>query len=307
MTMQEGLTKKRKYDRVPLFDFIRVIAVLMIIFVHIFQRYQLEYGYPFGINNFYWVSIGGLGVTLLVILSGAVLQYNYGDKKINYWQFVFRRIKRIYPVYWLSIFFTLVLFGFALAIDKTFWQLILDISGFLAFSGSEWINFILPTGWFIGLIVSLYFFYPLLKDLFEKYNITMILIILFIVEVISRYYIGKYFDGSAGSRPLDWFPLCRAFEFGLGIYVVSNKKLMSFISSIKTNIDKPVAYLSELSFAAYLIHYPIARLAEIASQNIMAYTVKLLVVTMVFSYAIYNLDKLIQKKINFRKDSLHYL
>jgi peptidoglycan/LPS O-acetylase OafA/YrhL len=178
------------------------------------------------------VSIGGAAVTMLIILSGAALHFTYRNRNMSYKDFILKRLKRIYPVYWLSIFFTLILLGFALA-QKPIINFLLDVSGFLAFTGATWDKYILPMGWFIGLIVSLYFFYPLLRKLFIKYRPVLVLAVLFIVEIVARIVTGKYIPRY---RPLDWMPFCRLFEFGFGIYLVENAKILAVIR--KATISK---------------------------------------------------------------------
>lgn len=266
--------------------------MFIVILAHLFQKYQLAYGELFGLENFYWVSIGGVGVTLLIILSGAALHYNYRNKGTSYHDFIFKRLTRIYPTYWLAIFFTLILLGFSLA-QKSITNLLLDISGFLVFTGTTWDNYILPMGWFIGLIVTLYFFYPLLKKLFVKFNPIVILTILLFIEIVARIITGRYVPGY---RPLDWMPFCRLFEFGLGIYLVENTKTLAAVRRVTiSRISGLTAWLDKISFPAYLIHYPILELSAISSDNIYVFSVKLFVITLVFSYAIYSVDKIIQR------------
>jgi len=88
-------------QRFFLLDVIRTIAISLVLVAHIAQRIGSPLGKFGGINNFYYVSLGGLAITVFLILSGICLELNYGNK-FNYLKFMVRRILRIYPVYYLE-------------------------------------------------------------------------------------------------------------------------------------------------------------------------------------------------------------
>ena len=84
-------------------DFIRCVAIALLLLAHIGQQIGNRVGAHFGIPHFYYVSLGGLAVTIFLILSGAVLELQYGSKDIRYIQFIAKRCLRIYPIYYLSL------------------------------------------------------------------------------------------------------------------------------------------------------------------------------------------------------------
>jgi len=65
-------------ERFSLLDLARVIAIVLVLIAHIGQAVGNPIGEFFGVENFYWVSVGGVGVTLFLILSGLALELNYG-------------------------------------------------------------------------------------------------------------------------------------------------------------------------------------------------------------------------------------
>jgi peptidoglycan/LPS O-acetylase OafA/YrhL len=283
-----------KTRRLIILDVIRVTAFFLVFFTHVAQRYQLRYGQPFGILNFYWVTLGGVGVTLFILLSGTVLGLKYKNNKLRLVEFLQNRVLRIYIPYILSILFVILFVGKSVLFNSSFGKNILDFSGFLVFTGTSWANYILPTGWFVGLILSLYLLFPLINELFERYPINYVLLILLAVEVASRLLIGRY---GSGYRPLDWFPLCRVFEFGLGIWLAKNDYLVDKLSKITLPFgEKLIIFLSSISYSAYLIHYYYLHSLPVIDNKYL-FAIRVLVLTAVTASAINFLDNKIKGKI----------
>jgi hypothetical protein len=104
------------------------------------------------------------------------------------------------------------------------------------------------TYWFIGVIVSLYLLYPLLLYPMKKHpNIS--LISFFFISLASRwimYYVFPMFGGG-----WDWFPSCRLFNFGLGIYLIQKGLFPKAIS------NRTITFVSAMSYYVYLLTYPL--------------------------------------------------
>jgi uncharacterized membrane protein len=62
---------------------------------------------------------------------------------------------------------------------------------------------------------ALYCLYPLLAWAMRRHAVGTLCVLL-AVSVSSRLVVESFFTG----YPLEWFPLCRVFEFGLGLYWV---------------------------------------------------------------------------------------
>ncbi len=98
--------------RLLIFDLLRIIATELVVTAHIAQKLNIPIlNGTYGIPNFYFVSLGGMGVTILLVVSGAVLRLNHTNVT-NYKDFIIKRLYRIYPAYWCSL--VLILMGYAI-------------------------------------------------------------------------------------------------------------------------------------------------------------------------------------------------
>ncbi len=69
-------------------------------------------------------------------------------------------------------------------------------------------------------------------------------------------------------NPVDWFPLSRIFEFGLGVFLYHALKFEKMIGLNKMFIKIPfLTTLSALSFPLFLIHDPLRRFIVFGSME----------------------------------------
>ncbi|MCU4675547.1 acyltransferase [Catenovulum sp. 2E275] len=93
---------------------IRGVAAVAVMLLHIHQSYQ-----NYNLAIFSWFENAGLGVDLFFVLSGFILAYVYSDTKLvwlnctRYKSFIVKRIARIYPLHFITLFATLLLVLFA--------------------------------------------------------------------------------------------------------------------------------------------------------------------------------------------------
>ena len=242
-------------SRIVVLDIIRCLAIALLLTGHTNQFLGSPLGGSFGIRNFYWVSLGGIAVTLFFILSGLTLELKYGSKLIRYKDFIIRRVERIYPVYYLCL-----VLGIAVALSQQHaiafhWSdPLLAVSGFYAFAG-KWGGPFVRTSWFLGPILVMYSVYPALSGAMAKYGKLRVLALLLLISIVFRLLLGNDIL-SLPRRPLDWFPLCRVFEFGLGVYigkavVHSNRFRFRFRYPV---LNGCLAALGTLSFPLFLVH-----------------------------------------------------
>ena len=246
--------------RLALLDLFRVIAIIFVLTVHVGQAAEYPIARFFGIENFYWVTIGDIGVTIFIILSGLSIELSYGKKAFNYINFMIGRILRIYPILWFSIFLGIIVFLFRSQIGEQLsplseqigW-LLFHMSGFSGYGGFVSDPFLVPA-WFIGLIMTMYIVYPLLAKSVRKRPHTT-LIAMLIISVVSRIILGQY--EFLPNRSLDWFPTCRVFEFTLGIYLAIVVK-QSFWSCLNCSrrLNSILKFMGDISFPLYLVHGP---------------------------------------------------
>jgi peptidoglycan/LPS O-acetylase OafA/YrhL len=296
-------------------DLIRCVAIVLLLLAHIGQTINSPLGSFFGIPHFYYVSLGGLAVTIYLILSGASLELNYGGRNIKYFQFILKRCIRIYPVYYLSLLFGIVIyfirFYYASGDFSTGFlklgirDIVLSITGGYALAG-EWGGPFVATSWFIVLIMTMYFLFPFLSREIGKHKIVSI-VVLFLISFLSRFILGKY--EILPNRPLDWFPLCRIFEFSLGILlaiVLQGRSLNNRESP--RHVFSFVQFISKISFPLFLVHYPllfiIPFLTSRGAYQLLAICL-FVIISLTASWIILAIDDRLQehfqKQFNFKK------
>lgn len=289
-----------KKQRIYFLDFLRAAAILLVLVIHILREIATFY-HPvwlvnltqyFGIKDFFWITLAGAGVLLFIVLSGMVLEYNHGEEKYNYFEFVFKRLKRIYFTYWLVLALAIFLIGSTSG-------LFLNATGFMIFSGKAWSTFIIPTAWFLGLILCLYLFYPLLSKYLKKFPY-ITLLVLFVVSFISRVWMG---ETSLIHRGIDSFPLSRIFEFGLGIFLIQRPAIVKFLASLnKFSSSKGLVFISDISFPVFLTHSVLIKLDIINSRDILGTTLEFIILTLGISTIIFYTEKKLAK-LSFYKSN----
>lgn len=171
-----------KRERVFYLDLVRALATALIVLTHFNNPYFSGGGYlltntPFGIY------VGGLGVSLFLIISGAALTLTYGGKgKLNIKRFYLKRFQNIYPMFWTAWvlatgFFFVVRHGFppnAAPTRSLIWTL-LGFDGYMA-------NFHIRTAyllgeWFLGFILLFYLIFPLLLWGVERHPVPTVAIV----------------------------------------------------------------------------------------------------------------------------------
>jgi peptidoglycan/LPS O-acetylase OafA/YrhL len=194
---------------------------------------------------------GGIGVILFLIASGAALtnsQYNFNGAK-NILIFYYKRLVRVYPAMWLTILFIYLLFP-SLFKNIEYMKLIQQITGFYYYFNKD-IPVINSSLWFIGLIVILYFLYPLLYRIIRKYRCYGFIAI-FTISMASRIYLYKN-PGFLGYNSLFYFgAIPNLWAFCLGIFIVVINLYPKFES--KNSVIKGLA---NLSFYVYLLQFAI--------------------------------------------------
>jgi peptidoglycan/LPS O-acetylase OafA/YrhL len=245
-------------------DAARCIAIVLLLLAHIGQTLRHPVGGFFGIPDFYCVSLGGLAVTLFLLISGTVLERQYGQKHIKYIQFIVKRCLRIYPVYYMSLPIGIVIFFLRSYYDTGHWlesfsklgigDIVLTVSGGYAFAG-QWGGPFVATSWFIALIMTMYLLFPFLSRAIKKRPASSFCLLL-LISFLSRFILGRY--DILPQRPLDWFPLCRIFEFSLGIYLaILLPKRWFNDPGPSLRSGSWISLISEISFPLFLAHYPL--------------------------------------------------
>lgn len=240
-------------ERLLFIDLLKVIGIVLVIWEHVIVTYHWNGLISFVIPKVIFLDQGIIGVAIFIFASGASLAYSTKVNNISdVNKFYTKRLLRIYPAYWAAVVLCIALSGTTLQFK--FKEYIELITGFQAYMG----DFNGPVNysfWFIGLILCLYFLYPILDYLFKR-KPHLTIISLFFISLFSRIIFNEY-NNFGLDRPAEWFPLCRIFEFGLGIYLI---KIDLYAHVVNRSVL--IQWLSNLSFYMYLIHVPLIKYLE---------------------------------------------
>jgi len=265
-------------------DMLRIIAIVLIVVQHVIttsslSQQLLPFYFSINIFNIFHVNYGNIGVWAFIFVSGCSLALNYPslDTAAKVKNFLAKRMLRIYPTYWAAILFNIAMLS-AIIPSLSLVDVVRLVSGFQAFFAQTFEEFygkVNGTFWFVGVIVSLYLLYPIILTMMRKRpNLT--LFSLLIIEVSSRLIMNQFPEFVRG---YDWFPLCRIFDFGLGIYVIQKKLYPKML-----NLSETVAFLANISFSIYLVHLP---LLILVSYNVILFLLVLAIIsTMLYTFDI---------------------
>ncbi|SBS33440.1 Acyltransferase family protein [Marinomonas aquimarina] len=321
--------------RSVLLDLLRIMAISLVFVAHFGQVLDHWTGEFFGIKNFYYVSLGGVGVSMFLVLSGVLAGLTDLPKNTPFFRYLGKKILRIYPLYWLSIPVVIVAYLLEGLMMEGEWRQVFpngfvtdvlgSLTGFYAWFGL-WGGPYNPPSWFIALIITLYAVFPLLAFSMRRWpNPT--LVVLLLISVLSRWYVGQYgvpfvpsnwlddveswayrLYGFMPGRPGDWFILCRIFEFGLGIWLALKLRTTSWavLNGLPNWLKQPIAFLSDLSFALFLIHVPFLFLLTWLMElgvNVMVAITLVFAITLALAYQLQRLDSKMPRKRWFYKGS----
>lgn len=166
-----------KKERLFYLDFIRAFATLAIVLTHFNALFIYNTAQPMKekavitteVANVY---IGGFGVSLFLIISGAALMYVYSEK-IDVKNFYWKRAKNIFPMFWIAYFFAfLYQFYYKGGFDSTIPRrnILFSVFGLDLYVANFSIRTFATIGeWFLGLIIMIYLLFPLLRKGVAKY------------------------------------------------------------------------------------------------------------------------------------------
>lgn len=163
-------------------DWIRAIAAILIVVTH-FNNPYLE-PTRFFVNRPFGIYIGGLGVSLFLIISGAALMYNYGDREsLDLRTFYTKRAKTLYPMFWVAfVVANILLFirnnGY-IFVPRHKITAIFSLFGMDGYASAFGVGTFYTLGeWFLGFIILFYIVFPLLRVGVNKMPIATVCIVL---------------------------------------------------------------------------------------------------------------------------------
>ena len=161
---------------------IRAIAALLVVFSHISLGIS-----NLGFSGHHGIDMAGYGVTMFFVLSGYLITYlllleYQKNRQISYRKFYMRRILRIWPIYYLSIFIALVCMYFLeqkVSGNGLFFYLFLMANVPFVFGGT--LNFVSQL-WSVGVEEQFYLLWPwLFKQRAQLLKIMLGIILVYMV------------------------------------------------------------------------------------------------------------------------------
>lgn len=151
-------------NRIVFFDQLRGIAILLIIFTHVHQTFNLP------IILEYPPRIGQMGCQIFFFISGFFCYRQFANKS-DVFRFYKARIKRILPGYWITIVLGVILVSLSeyyfgqnlLGINTEFKNVVPNIFLFNGLIPGFANNCVVRGGWFVGTLAILYLIVPLLS------------------------------------------------------------------------------------------------------------------------------------------------
>lgn len=214
--------------RVFYLDFIRVVSILFIFIYHFnIAMEDFNISVPFSLlTNTCNVTLGHIGVSLFLLLSGASLTYTYPKYK-TLKEFYKKRFLSIFPAFWLIYLGLFLWFDVPehtgiLASETPLWYLIFSVIGM-----DGYLYAILPTfysigEWFLGMIIVLYLLFPFFHWCMKKFPRIFFIVLLIWYFAWTRLYSFSLF-------PVERSILVRVFDFILGMYFIAYIKKLPMI------------------------------------------------------------------------------
>jgi peptidoglycan/LPS O-acetylase OafA/YrhL len=227
-------------------DLVKGIAILWIVFFHFFNSYANN-RFPWFIRGGYFskflsacsphnslailqcrleslfvlaIDFGYHAVGVFLLLSGIGLTYSltrFADPPSGWTGWYRDRLLRLYPMYWAAHIIYLVT-PFAWTGEPIDYRFLLSLAGDRFYPPDTLFYYLNTAWWYFGLLIQLYFVFPLLFRMLQKIGPVGFLVITALVTLISRYLLlcvfvvsGDYVQGA--------FFGCRLFEFTLGMVI----------------------------------------------------------------------------------------
>ena len=168
-------------EKQPSFDVIRAVSTAAIVLFHYsftFIEYQIS-GSHVAFLKFASGDWGGVFVAVFFMLSGAAIQYNWGDriKKLTgrggLLDFYRRRWLAIFPMFYIA--WTVMYIINSRKLGTWYWgglrrKFLLTFLGMDGYFMDHGINYYCLGEWFLGGIIFVYLFYPLFRVLFSRFR-----------------------------------------------------------------------------------------------------------------------------------------
>jgi len=164
------------------------------------------------------IQRGPQAVGVFILFSGFGLTYSlakHGGLKTSWALWYWRRLTRLFPVYWLAHLVFLVS-PFAALHDPVDYRFLLSFFGDRVFPIDNMFFYFVPAWWFLGLLIELYIFFPLLYKLMDRLGWVKYLLLCILLSSAARYVLVDIVKAN-GYYEMGGFFVCRLWEFGAGM------------------------------------------------------------------------------------------
>jgi len=164
------------------------------------------------------IQRGPQAVGVFILFSGFGLTYSLaksGGPKTSWAIWYRRRLTRLFPVYWLAHLVFLVS-PFAALHDPVDYRFLLSFFGDRVFPIDKMFFYFVPAWWFLGLIIELYIFFPLLFKLLQRLGWVRYLALCILLSSAARFAL-VFIVNANGYYEMGGFFVSRLWEFGAGM------------------------------------------------------------------------------------------
>lgn len=262
-------------------DLVKGISILWIVFFHFFNSYANN-RFPWFIRGGYFskflsvcsphnglamlqcllesvfvlaIDFGYHAVGVFLLLSGLGLTYSlahFADPPSGWTGWYRDRLLRLYPMYWAAHIIYLVT-PFAWTGEPIDYRFLLSLAGDRFYPPDTLFYYLNTAWWYFGVLIQLYFVFPLLFRMLQKTGPLAFLVITGLVTLISRYLLlcvfvvsGDYVQGA--------FFGCRLFEFTLGM-VIGLQLRRDRVALERLLFSTPVLLIGVAIYAAGFLTY----------------------------------------------------
>jgi peptidoglycan/LPS O-acetylase OafA/YrhL len=195
----QSKVKKQSDNHIDILDGFRGLAILLVIWFHIWQQSWLGTEIKiFGLDlNFDFIPrTGFLGVELFFFISGFVLFYPYarsifeGEKSPTLKKYVYRRFIKIVPTYYLSLFVMILLpFNFNVGDSEKFMYILKHILFINSLTPDTFFDSINGVLWSLSVEVQFYLIFPILVYFMKGFRkVFVIFMVTNIFAIMYRHY-----------------------------------------------------------------------------------------------------------------------
>ncbi len=247
--------------RLEYIEGLKVIMLLCVVFCHLSEYLGIKYDHEW---EFFWATLGAIGVSGFIILSGFGLTYSRLVSSVTNLQviaFFYKRFLRLLPLYYLSLF-TYLLIVNLIEPSNFVTHIFLVHTFFKDYSHNP------GSLWFIGLIVQFYLFFPIAykimcqkRGLFFLGIVSVLLYALGLILDHKGFYVRESFISFAIQFFLGMNMAWHAYNGEIKRYsspivvILAIIELCLFIISVKTSL------LFKLSYYIYFVVLTLSKIS----------------------------------------------